>query len=265
MVEALWRLVRGASNAPRPAPAEIGRRYVDVLTDNFGQPGFREVLVGVHDLDARRDLVGAVLARRRAQRSRRGDGAGPREAEIGGFHRPRARSRRRFPARRAAAAGGDRAAAMQFPADSYWRGELHGVCDRPELAVRLVDEVGGHRRRAGHSRQPRGAAGHRRTGCAAGRSTSAAGSASSSARSRPPRSQDAWSGRGALLRRLRDSARSQPDRAVRFRRRLRRGVRSAATMAELMQQGYDDAYRQFIEPMVAAEASRCERSASSSR
>ena len=38
----LWRLVRGASGEPRPAAAEIGRRYVDVLTDNFGQPGFRE-------------------------------------------------------------------------------------------------------------------------------------------------------------------------------------------------------------------------------
>ena len=62
LVEALWALVRGASNEPRPAAREIGRRYVDVLTDNFGQPGFHEVIVAVHDLDGRRDLVGAVLA-----------------------------------------------------------------------------------------------------------------------------------------------------------------------------------------------------------
>ena len=28
-----------------------------------------------------------------------------------------------------------------FPADSYWRGEMHHVCDRPELAGRLLDEL----------------------------------------------------------------------------------------------------------------------------
>jgi hypothetical protein len=30
---------------------------------------------------------------------------------------------------------------LQFPTDSYWRGEIHRVCDRPELAVRLIDEI----------------------------------------------------------------------------------------------------------------------------
>ena len=59
--ESLWQHVRGASSAPRPAAGEVGRRYVELLTDNFGQPGFSEVLVAVHDLDARRDLVGAIL------------------------------------------------------------------------------------------------------------------------------------------------------------------------------------------------------------
>src|SRR5262249_41398003 len=39
LVDALWTLVRGASTEPRPPSAEIGRRYVDLLTDNFGQPG----------------------------------------------------------------------------------------------------------------------------------------------------------------------------------------------------------------------------------
>jgi hypothetical protein len=32
---------------------------------------------------------------------------------------------------------------VQFPADSYWRGERHALCDRPELLVRLIDEVVG--------------------------------------------------------------------------------------------------------------------------
>src|SRR5436853_2557950 len=85
MSDGVWAAVRGGS-APKPEAFEIGRRYVEILTDNFGQPGFRELLIGVHDLDARRDLVGAVLpqtlhdaftARRKA--------SSPREAEIVDF------------------------------------------------------------------------------------------------------------------------------------------------------------------------------------
>jgi hypothetical protein len=33
-VETLWRLVRGASNEPRPTAAEIGRRYVETTSDS---------------------------------------------------------------------------------------------------------------------------------------------------------------------------------------------------------------------------------------
>src|SRR5204862_8221839 len=54
LIDALWALVRGASAVPTPSPDELGRRYVELLADNFGQPGFREVLIGVHDLTARR-------------------------------------------------------------------------------------------------------------------------------------------------------------------------------------------------------------------
>jgi hypothetical protein len=32
-------------------------------------------------------------------------------------------------------------AMIQFAVDTFWRGERHRVCDRPELATRLVDEV----------------------------------------------------------------------------------------------------------------------------
>ena len=34
--------------------ADAGERYVELLMENFGQPGFREVMLAVHDLDARR-------------------------------------------------------------------------------------------------------------------------------------------------------------------------------------------------------------------
>jgi len=32
-------------------------------------------------------------------------------------------------------------AVVSFPSDSFWRGERHRLCDRPELVTRLVDEL----------------------------------------------------------------------------------------------------------------------------
>ena len=58
----LWDLLRGAAALRQPTPADLARRYVDLLADNIGQPGFRELLVAVHDLDAHRDLVFALVA-----------------------------------------------------------------------------------------------------------------------------------------------------------------------------------------------------------
>src|SRR6187402_2686980 len=53
----LWNLIRGAAAIAPPARQDLGRRYVDLLAENLGQPGFRELLLIVHDLDANRDLV----------------------------------------------------------------------------------------------------------------------------------------------------------------------------------------------------------------
>jgi hypothetical protein len=35
---------------------------VELVAENLGQPGFRELLVTVHDMDTRRDLIFALLA-----------------------------------------------------------------------------------------------------------------------------------------------------------------------------------------------------------
>ena len=43
-----------------PTRAELAQ-HVELLQENLGQPGFRELLVTVHDLDAWRDLVFALL------------------------------------------------------------------------------------------------------------------------------------------------------------------------------------------------------------
>ena len=42
--------------------AALGRRYAEVLSENLGQPGFRELVVVTTDLDARRDVVASLLA-----------------------------------------------------------------------------------------------------------------------------------------------------------------------------------------------------------
>jgi len=40
-----WDLVRGATPLRQPPPEELGRRYVEMLAENLGQPGFRELLL----------------------------------------------------------------------------------------------------------------------------------------------------------------------------------------------------------------------------
>lgn len=252
-VDALWRIVRGASNEPRPVGAELGRRYVDVLADNFGQPGFHEIVLAVHDLDGRRDLVGAVLgAHARTAFEARRPIADRREAEVIDFTGPQREllvdvlgAASRLPVVTAPVL-------TSFAADSYWRGERHRLCDRPELVVRLVDELAaiGVEQVILVSPAPPPATPH-------------------SMRSRPI----------ALRARMGEFLRSMETAA------LHDGCLAAAsrfasvfvvrpdhnpigpfdfggvydeasdrqrTVAELIEQGYADAYRHFIEPVVAA-------------
>src|SRR5439155_20752441 len=49
---ALWEVCRGQLTSKRPSSDdEIGARYVTVLTENVGQPGFRELVLRAADLD----------------------------------------------------------------------------------------------------------------------------------------------------------------------------------------------------------------------
>ena len=252
LVDALWRLVRGASNEPRPDAEEIGRRYVDVLTDNFGQPGFREVIVAVHDLEARRDLAGSVLGpRAREMFDQRRPGAGPREAEVVDFTGAQRsllvdflHGALRLPVATAAQP-------MQFPADSYWRGERHHVCDRPELVSRLIEEVAviGVEQLILVSAAPPPAIPH----------------------GMRPRPADLRGRMGDLVRSLETAAFQDAAAAAEHRFSgvfvIRPhhnpigpfdfgGIYDEAsdrrrTIKELMEQGYGDAYQHFIEPVVA--------------
>ena len=136
--------MRGAASIARPGPEDLGQRYTELLKENLGQPGFRELLITAHDLDGRRDLVFALLSepyRRRFFRRRVGETANDRHLEaldlVGGARRH----------------GFDALAAalslplatepwlVRFSSGSSWRGETHRVCDRPDAIGRLLDEV----------------------------------------------------------------------------------------------------------------------------
>lgn len=240
--------------------AEASRRYVEMLADGLGQPGSAELVVAVHDLDTRRDLVFAVLQepwRRRFFQP----GAGGRAGEVmdvldGG---------------RGLVMDGLAAALtvplvsephpMTFPIDSYWRGETHVLTDRPDALVRLLEEVS-----------------------AAGAEQVIVVSASApvlaphglTSRQADPR---AWLGQNLASQ---ESAAVRDAMTVLFDRftglyliqpthnpigpldfsgaRDHRSDRDA-TLAELVTLGYEDAYAQFIEPVVGGSAEGVERAA----
>ncbi len=266
LVRALWTLVRGASTEPQPGADEIGRRYVEVLADNFGQPGFRELLVAVHDVDARRDLIGTVLpsdlrvlfgSRRAGENApdadvRRQRPGGPREAEVLDFAGPARtlvldflRGALRLP-------GVVAAHVCEFPAESYWRGESHRLCDRPELPARLIDEIS----------------------LAGIEQVLLVGAAPPPAQPHGLRTMplDLRARLGELLRSIEASALHDAWSAARtrfsgvfvirpdhnpvgpfdFAGAYDEGSDRHRTIPELLKQGYADTYRQFIEPIVAA-------------
>ena len=141
---ALWDLVRGATQLKEPAHVDLARRYTELLADNLGQPGFRELLLVVHDVDAGRDLVCALVgeSRRRdlVRRSLSG-AADARRAEVLDL----AGLARDHLADAVAAALTIPLAtefhAIQFSPESFWRGEQHRLSDRPGALERVIDEL----------------------------------------------------------------------------------------------------------------------------
>jgi hypothetical protein len=140
----MWDLMRGATPLAQPAPPELGRRYTEMLGENIGQPGFRELVVTVHDVDAHRDLVCAMVAgARRATLVRRAttEDADARRAELLDLSGV---GRDYFSDVVAAALAVPLATephAVQFDSEAYWRGETHRLCDRPGSLLRMVEEL----------------------------------------------------------------------------------------------------------------------------
>jgi predicted acylesterase/phospholipase RssA len=140
----LWDLLRGAAPLRQPAPTELARRYADLLVDNSGQPGFRELLLTVHDLDAHRDLVFALVAEaRRRDLIRRPSttSAEARRAEVLDLSGAGRSHLADAVAASLAVPIATEPHEMTFAPDAYWRGETHRLCDRPGSLTRILEEL----------------------------------------------------------------------------------------------------------------------------
>ena len=138
---AIWDLIRGAASAAQPGRAALGRRYTEVLLENLGQPGFAELLLVATDLDARHDVVAALL----------------REPFRAEFLAPRPGRNRQAEVLDLTGVARDHAvdvlvsavtppliadpALVTYAAASFWRGETHRMCDRAAAVNRLLEEV----------------------------------------------------------------------------------------------------------------------------
>jgi len=118
-----------------------GRRYAEVLAENLGQPGFRELLIVATDLDSRGDVVGAMLTEPYRHEFIAAQEGRERRAEVldlaggGRDHAFDLMSGALTPP------GVCEPHLLTFAADGYWRGETHRVCDRPASVGRVLEEL----------------------------------------------------------------------------------------------------------------------------
>jgi hypothetical protein len=253
------RVLQGLTQASARAggtPRELGVRYAELLAENFGQPGFREVLLAVHDVDSRRDVVvGAVAPAWQAAFASRRVGAGPREAEAievaaGGDGERGLLADALLASLRVPVASAP--LEVELPANGYWRGEVHRWCDRPELVTRLVDELAriGVEQLVLVTPAPPATLPHdlrSRAGDLRDRMGEGLRSIETAA------FQEAWS---AAASRFSGVFAIRPDHnpigPFAFGGAYDESSDRMRSLSELVRQGHADAYTQFIEPVVAA-------------
>ena len=244
---ALWELFRGPVNAKEPSSPELSRRYTELLLENLGQPGFRELIVTTLDLETRRDLVFVALREDRRtgyfQRNR-GD-----LVDLAGVGRNQILD---------AVAGAVSLPVLTephlvaFSPESYWKGETHRICDRIASVARLLDELAAAGveqviavcadadRAAPHRlSRPSGSLQWRMAEYFAAAETSAMRDAAVSHKQRFKGLfviQPAHNPIGPF-----DFSGAYDERSDRY-----------LNLGELVDRGYEDAYRQFVEPVVGA-------------
>ena len=140
----MWDRVRGAAQLKQPPAVELARRYTEMLGENLGQPGFRELLLAVHDLDAHRDLIVALVEEsRRSALMRRptSEAAEERRAELFDLAGVARDYLVDFIGAAFAVPLVTDAHPLRFAPDGYWRGETHRLCDRPASLARIIEEL----------------------------------------------------------------------------------------------------------------------------
>ena len=261
LADGLWTLMRGAAPIARPGPTDLGQRYTELLSENLGQPGFCELLITVHDLDGRRDLVFALLSephRRRFFRRRVGESEGDRHLEAldlaGGARR------HGFDALAAALSlpVATEPWLVRFMSGSSWRGETHRVCDRPDAIGRLLDEAAqaGAEQVILVSAAP-GPTGPHALGAGRRDGRGRIGEALSASESAAVR--DAITSRAGLFQAVFDiHPAHNPLGPFDFAGCYDERSDREQTLAELLERGYDDGHRQFVGPVVGASGEQIE-------
>jgi len=254
---ALWSILRGGARLRTPDARDLSRRYADLLTENLGHPGFRELVLVVHDLDARRDMVfGLVREPYRKTLFGAMTTASARRAEA---HDLAGTARDHLADVLGAAMtlpGACEPRMVGFATDAYWRGEAHRLADRTAAVSRCIEEA-----------------------AAAGAEqlivVSAAPDLPGPHALRPARAD----GMGRIAEQLasaENAALGDALRHLQYRVPLTCVIRPAHnpvrpldlagawdeasdrrhSLDELMEHGYEDAYRQFIEPVLGASGER---------
>jgi Patatin-like phospholipase len=139
--QAIWKVIRGAAGGKQLTDRPLGRRYAEVLAENLGQPGFRELMIVATDLDAKRDIIAALLRepyRGRFIASQQGRERAAEAVDLAGVGRDHA-----FEIIAAALTPpfACEPRIVTFAPDSFWRGETHRLCDRPGSLIRLLEEL----------------------------------------------------------------------------------------------------------------------------
>ena len=255
----IWDLVQGGAQVKAPSPADLSGRYVDLLSESLGQPGFREVVILAHDLDARRDLVFALVQEgRRRDLIRRASTAeaDARRAEVVDLSGPGRLHVADAVAGSLAVPVVNEPHPMTFAPDTFWRGETHRLCDRPGGLSRLVDELvelgveqmiivsASAALEAPHGLAPGRLDGKGRVGeFVVAAEVSAVRDALQFATGRVPRVYAIHPEHNPIG--PFDFSGEYDDRSDRVQ-----------PLPELLNRGYEDAYRQFIEPVVGASGER---------
>ena len=263
----LRQLIGGGTPLVRLSLEDLGRSYSDLLTENLGQPGFKELIVTAHDLDAKRDLVFALLADSSGReffmaRTSRQNGQRSLETfNLSGVAREHVID---------VLAGALSVPVLtephlvNFASDSQWRGEAHRLRGRPEAIARLLEEVAnagveqvivvsasadlsGPHALTATRRDVRGLVGEN---LAAAEATAV---------------RDAISAKGHQFQALFEIRPGHnPLGPLDFRGCYDERSDRHQSLSELVNRGYEDAYRRFVDPVVGAGGERIEQSQSDS-